>query len=67
MRDGREMRETLKATAVDLIILDLMLPGISGLELCRELRAESAVPIVMLTARGHDMDRVLGLEFGADD
>ncbi|MBN8938360.1 MAG: response regulator transcription factor [Rhizobiales bacterium] len=67
VRDGREMRETLKATAVDLIILDLMLPGISGLELCRELRAESAVPIVMLTARGDDMDRVLGLEFGADD
>ncbi|MCZ0735634.1 response regulator [Phreatobacter sp. AB_2022a] len=67
VRDGREMRETLKSTSVDLIVLDLMLPGISGLELCRELRAESAIPIVMLTARGDDLDRVLGLEFGADD
>lgn len=67
VRDGREMRETLKATAVDLIILDLMLPGTSGLELCRELRAESAIPIIMLTARSDDLDRVLGLEFGADD
>lgn len=67
VRDGREMRETLKSTSVDLIVLDLMLPGVSGLELCRELRAESAIPIVMLTARGDDLDRVLGLEFGADD
>lgn len=65
--DGHEMRETLKATAVDLIVLDVMLPGPNGLQLCRELREQSAVPIVMLTARGDDTDRVLGLEFGADD
>jgi len=67
VRDGREMRETLKATAIDLVILDLMLPGASGLELCRELRVESKVPIVMLTARNDDTDRILGLELGADD
>ncbi|WP_239504930.1 response regulator, partial [Stenotrophomonas maltophilia] len=61
------MRETLKAAVVDLIVLDVMLPGPNGLQLCRELREQSAVPIVMLTARGDDTDRVLGLEFGADD
>ena len=66
-RDGREMREALAATRVDLIVLDLMLPGTSGLDLCRELRASSAVPIIMLTARGEDTDRIVGLELGADD
>ena len=66
-RDGREMRETLAAAKIDLIILDLMLPGVSGLDLCRELRATSSVPIIMLTAKGEDTDRIVGLELGADD
>ena len=66
-RDGREMREALASTKVDLIVLDLMLPGTSGLDLCRELRASSSVPIIMLTARGEDTDRIVGLELGADD
>ncbi|HKB21176.1 MAG TPA: response regulator transcription factor [Gaiellaceae bacterium] len=51
----------------DLVILDLMLPGLTGTEVCRRLRAESPIPIVMLTARGAELDRVLGLEIGADD
>lgn len=66
-RDGREMRELVAATAVDLVVLDLMLPGVSGLDLCRELRAASAVPIIMLTAKGEETDRIVGLELGADD
>lgn len=66
-RDGREMRETLASAAIDLIILDLMLPGTSGLDLCRELRTASSVPIIMLTAKGEDTDRIVGLEVGADD
>ena len=66
-RDGREMRSTLASADVDLIILDLMLPGTSGLDLCRELRASSSVPIIMLTAKGEDTDRIVGLEVGADD
>jgi two-component system, OmpR family, response regulator RegX3 len=51
----------------DVVVLDLMLPGVSGTDVCRRLRAESAVPIIMLTARGAELDRVLGLEIGADD
>ncbi|MFO1129727.1 MAG: response regulator transcription factor [Rhodospirillales bacterium] len=66
-RDGREMREALSAQATDLIVLDLMLPGPSGLDLCRELRARSTIPIIMLTAKGEDTDRIVGLELGADD
>ena len=66
-RDGREMRETLASTKIDLIVLDLMLPGVSGLDLCREVRATSSVPIIMLTAKGEDTDRIVGLELGADD
>ena len=64
---GREMLEMLRATPVDLIILDLMLPGASGLELCRHVRQSSSVPILMLTAKSEETDRVLGLEMGADD
>ncbi len=52
---------------IDLVILDLMLPGLTGTEVCRRLRAKSAIPIVMLTAKGAELDRVLGLEIGADD
>ncbi|WP_229900382.1 response regulator, partial [Streptomyces capoamus] len=51
----------------DLVVLDLMLPGMDGLEVCRRLRARAAVPVVMLTARGDEDDRILGLEVGADD
>ena len=64
---GREMLETLRATHIDLIVLDVMLPGTSGIELCRQVRQTSSVPIMMLTARSEETDRVLGLEMGADD
>jgi two-component system, OmpR family, response regulator len=67
VRDGVEMRDAIRDTPPDLIVLDLMLPGIGGLELCRELRRSSAVPVIMLTARGDDTDRIVGLEVGADD
>jgi two-component system OmpR family response regulator len=66
-RDGTEMQRILGRTHVDLIVLDVMLPGDDGLKLCRELRAKSQVPIIMLTARGSQLDRILGLELGADD
>lgn len=66
-RDGREMWEAIQNSKVDLILLDVMLPGASGLDLCRELRARSSVPIIMLTAKGTEADRVVGLELGADD
>jgi len=65
--DGREMERALAANRVDLIILDVMLPGEDGLSLCRRLRQASSLPIIMLTARGEDVDRILGLEMGADD
>ncbi len=65
--DGKEMRRTLERTHVDLVVLDLMLPGEDGLSLCRELRTRSQVPVIMLTARGEDVDRIIGLELGADD
>ncbi|SCK19037.1 response regulator [Vogesella sp. LIG4] len=65
--DGQAMRACLAQERVDLIILDLMLPGEDGLALCRQLRAEGDTPIVMLTARGETADRVVGLELGADD
>jgi two-component system OmpR family response regulator len=65
--DGREMRKALADRAIDLIVLDLMLPGEDGLTLCRELRAKSNIPVVMLTAMGEETDRIVGLEMGADD
>ena len=65
--DGAAMRRRMAAAAPDLVILDLMLPGEDGLALCRELRAGSSLPILMLTARGEDTDRIVGLEMGADD
>jgi two-component system OmpR family response regulator len=65
--DGREMRRVLDRDSVDLIVLDLMLPGEDGLTLCRELRTHSQIPVIMLTARGEDVDRIVGLEIGADD
>lgn len=66
-RNGVEMNEALGRTSVDLIVLDLMLPGASGLDLCRDLRRTSSIPVVMLTAKGDDIDRIIGLEVGADD
>ena len=65
--DGLAALAAAEAEPFDLVILDLMLPGLSGTEICRRLRAESAVPIIMLTARDAEADRVLGLEIGADD
>ena len=66
-RDGEAGLRTALESPYDVVILDLMLPRISGTEVCRRLRAESAVPIIMLTAKGAELDRVLGLEVGADD
>ena len=66
-REGRAMWRVLESSRVDLVILDLMLPGDDGLVLCRNLRARSEVPIIMLTARGEETDRIVGLEMGADD
>ncbi len=65
--DGAAMRKLLADSRIDLILLDLMLPGEDGLSLCRGLRAESNIPIIMLTAKGDEVDRVVGLEMGADD
>ncbi len=65
--DGREMARAMTEHRVDLVILDVMLPGEDGLSLCRKIRSESQIPIIMLTARGEDVDRILGLEMGADD
>jgi two-component system OmpR family response regulator len=65
--EGRTMRKVLADSRVDLILLDLMLPGEDGLSLCRALHAESNIPIIMLTAKGDEVDRVIGLEMGADD
>lgn len=65
--DGKEAIEKVKKKRYDLIILDLMLPGIDGLEVCQKIRQDSQVPIIMLTARGEDINKILGLEYGADD
>lgn len=65
--DGVEMRKVLDDHRIDLVVLDLMLPGEDGLSLCRRLRVESDLPIVMLTAMGEETDRIVGLEMGADD
>lgn len=67
VNDGREMTVALRDWKIDLIILDLMLPGEDGIALCRDLRAQSNIPIIMLTALGEDSDKILGLEIGADD
>ena len=65
--DGEQMRRALTQESFDVVVLDLMLPGEDGLSLCRWLRSHSSVPVIMLTARGDPMSRVLGLELGADD
>jgi DNA-binding response OmpR family regulator len=66
-RDGEEALQRFAAEPVDLVVLDIMLPKLDGLEVCKRLRAESSVPIIMLTARDDEFDTVLGLELGADD
>ncbi|HEU5397899.1 MAG TPA: response regulator [Gammaproteobacteria bacterium] len=65
--DGRAMDEALEDQRFDLVVLDLMLPGEDGISLCRRLRAKSILPVIMLTARGEEADRITGLETGADD
>jgi two-component system, OmpR family, response regulator len=65
--NGGEMDRCLAGRSLDLVVLDLMLPGEDGLSLCHRLRSDSTIPIIMLTAKGDDLDRILGLEMGADD
>ncbi len=65
--DGEEALELAKKNAYDLVLLDVMLPKLDGFEVCQQIREFSDVPIVMLTAKGEDMDKILGLEYGADD
>jgi DNA-binding response OmpR family regulator len=65
--DGRAARELLETDSPNLVVLDVMLPEMDGLALCRWIRARSALPVIMLTARGEEADRIVGLELGADD
>jgi two-component system OmpR family response regulator len=65
--DGRSLRRLMDVHRVDLVVLDVMLPGEDGLTICRRLTTESQVPVIMLTARGDELDRIIGLEIGADD
>jgi DNA-binding response OmpR family regulator len=65
--DGRQARRLLEQHSPSLVVLDLMLPGTDGLALCRWIRAHSSLPVIMLTARGEESDRIVGLELGADD
>jgi two-component system, OmpR family, response regulator len=66
-RDGEEALRRFGEEDVDLVVLDVMLPRLDGLDVCKRLRSQSSVPIIMLTARGEELDKVLGLELGADD
>ncbi|MBU3701132.1 MAG: response regulator transcription factor [Acidimicrobiia bacterium] len=66
-RDGAEAIDMFDSVAPDLVLLDVMLPKVSGIDVCRELRARSTVPIIMVTAKGAEIDTVVGLEVGADD
>ncbi|MFN3214898.1 MAG: response regulator [Acidimicrobiales bacterium] len=66
-RDGREALDKFEAVTPDLVLLDLMLPKLSGIDVCREIRNKSKVPIIMVTAKGEEIDTVVGLEVGADD
>ncbi|MBR5224762.1 MAG: response regulator, partial [Clostridia bacterium] len=65
--DGRQALEMVKKEHYDLMLLDQMMPGATGMEVCQTVRRESNLPIIMLTARGEEIDRILGLEMGADD
>ncbi len=65
--DGVEALQVFQSEAIDLVVLDVMLPGLGGLEVCARIRREKETPIIMLTAKGEDVDRIVGLELGADD
>jgi len=65
--DGEEARRLIETESPSLVVLDVMLPGVDGLELCRWIRGRSGLPVIMLTARGEEADRIVGLELGADD
>lgn len=65
--DGEEALECAKKNSYDMILLDIMLPKMNGMEVCQQIREFSDVPVIMLTAKGEDMDKILGLEYGADD
>lgn len=65
--NGKDALNLISKGSIDLVLLDIMLPGMDGLDVCREIRQKSGVPIIMLTARGEEIDRVVGLELGADD
>lgn len=65
--DGEEALEKVRANPYDIVLLDIMLPKLTGLEVCQQIREFSNVPVIMLTAKGDDMDKILGLEYGADD
>ncbi|MDZ4043846.1 MAG: response regulator transcription factor [Eubacteriales bacterium] len=65
--DGVEALQVFQCEAIDLVVLDVMLPGLGGLEVCARIRREKVTPIIMLTAKGEDVDRIVGLELGADD
>ena len=65
--DGEEALKVFSGNAVDLVLLDVMLPKLDGIQVCQRIREQSNVPILMLTAKGEDMDKILGLEYGADD
>lgn len=67
LADGNRVIAAVEEYHPDLVVLDIILPGTSGLEVCRRLREHSSIPVIMLTARGEEIDRILGLEFGADD
>ena len=65
--DGEEALEKVRTNQYDIVLLDIMLPKLTGLEVCQQIREFSSVPVIMLTAKGDDMDKILGLEYGADD
>jgi len=65
--DAQNARKILKSAAIDLVVLDIMMPGEDGLSLCRFIRESSQIPVILLTARGEEVDRIIGLEMGADD
>jgi two-component system phosphate regulon response regulator OmpR len=67
LSDGLSVLETLRSVSPDIVVLDIMLPGKDGLDVLKEIRAEHTVPVIMLTAKGEDADRIVGLELGADD
>src|ERR1041385_1343617 len=65
--DANAARKVMKGSAIDLVVLDIMMPGEDGLSLCRSIRETSQIPVILLTARGEEVDRIIGLEMGADD